>query len=204
METDDKGRLSIDLRPGGYGIFVNVPGFKKFTTHVNLEDAKGTQSIPVVLQVAGGSHVEVWAPADTLMLWTYPYHDAVRLSVSDLRAMPHTAVSFHDSHTNKDERYSGVPLANLLSKMGAPLGDGLRGEALALFVVATGSDGYRAVLSLAEADPSFHPGEILVADAMDGKPLDAHSGPFKLVVSEDKRPARAVRNLLSLELESAP
>jgi hypothetical protein len=36
---------------------------------------------------------------------------------------------------------------------------------------------------------------------MDGKPLDAHSGPFKLVVSEDKRPARSVRNLVSIELK---
>jgi hypothetical protein len=70
--------------------------------------------------------------------------------------------------------------------------------------VATGSDGYKAVLALGEVDPSFHPGEVLVADTMDGKPLDAHSGPFKLVVTEDKRPARSVRNLASIELKSVP
>jgi hypothetical protein len=38
---------------------------------------------------------------------------------------------------------------------------------------------------------------------MNGKPLDAHSEPFKLVVTEDKRPARSVRNLVSLELKTA-
>jgi hypothetical protein len=59
------------------------------------------------------------------------------------------------------------------------------------------------VLALGEIDPSFHPGEIIVADAMDRKPLDAHSGPFKLVVTEDKRPARSVRNLVSVELKPA-
>jgi hypothetical protein len=36
---------------------------------------------------------------------------------------------------------------------------------------------------------------------MNGKPLDAHSGPLKLVVTEDKRPARSVRNLTALELK---
>jgi DMSO/TMAO reductase YedYZ molybdopterin-dependent catalytic subunit len=69
-------------------------------------------------------------------------------------------------------------------------------------VVATGADGYRAVLALTKADPSFHPGAVLVADTMDGKPLDPHSGPFKLVVTEDKRPARSVHNLASIELKS--
>jgi DMSO/TMAO reductase YedYZ molybdopterin-dependent catalytic subunit len=59
------------------------------------------------------------------------------------------------------------------------------------------------VLALAEVDPAFHSGEVIVADEMNGKPLDAHSGPFKLIVTEDKRPARSVRNLVSIELKSA-
>lgn len=141
------------------------------------------------------------APADSLRLQA-PNHDPLRLTLADLKAMPHISATFHNSHTNADETYSGVRLADLLAKMGAPLGDQLRGKALADYVVATGSDGYEAVLALGEIDPSFHPGEVLVADAMDGKPLDAHSGPFKLVVTEDKRPARSVRNLVSIELKS--
>jgi DMSO/TMAO reductase YedYZ molybdopterin-dependent catalytic subunit len=117
--------------------------------------------------------------------------------------MPHITVTIHNSHTNADETYSGVRLADLLAKLGAPLGKDLRGEALSAYVVAHGSDGYEAVLALAEVDPSFHPGEVLIADLTDGKPLDAHSGPFRLVVTEDKRPARSVRNLVSIELKSA-
>lgn len=117
--------------------------------------------------------------------------------------MPHVTVTIHNSHTNVDESYSGVPLSDLLAKVGAPLGKDLHGEALADYVVANGSDGYKAVLALGEIDPSFHPGEVIVADSMNGKPLDAHSGPFKLVVTEDKRPARSVRNLTTIELKSA-
>ena len=42
-----------------------------------------------------------------------------------------------------------------------------------------------------------------MADKMNGKPLDAHNGPLMLVVSEDKRPARWVRNLVSIDLSAA-
>lgn len=133
---------------------------------------------------------------------TAPAHEPLRLSANELKGMTRITVTFHNSHTNADETYAGVRLAELLAKVGAPLGDGLRGKALASYVVATGSDGYRSVLSLGEIDPAFHPGEVVVADTMDSKPLDAHNGPFKLVVTEDKRPARSVRNLVQIEMKS--
>ena len=139
---------------------------------------------------------------DSLLL-VAPGRDQLRLSAAALKTMPHVTVTIHNSHSNADETYSGVLLAALLAKMGAPLGNDLRGEAFANYVVATGSDGYKAVLALAEVDSSFHPGDVIVADAMDGKPLEEHSGPFRLVVTEDKRPARCVRNLTKIELKSA-
>jgi hypothetical protein len=139
-----------------------------------------------------------------LVIVTDPDHGPATLTASALKAMPHVTVTICNSHTNADETYSGVRLSYLLARLGAPLGDELRGKALANYIVAKGSDGYKAVLALGEVDPSFHPGEVLVADTMDGEPLDAHSGPFKLVVTEDKRPARSVRNLVSIELKEAP
>jgi hypothetical protein len=44
---------------------------------------------------------------------------------------------------------------------------------------------------------------VLVADALDGKALGAKTGPFRLVVSEDKEPARSVRNLVKIEVKTA-
>jgi hypothetical protein len=151
-------------------------------------------------QAGSGSTAASTAIKPSLTLKS-PDHDAVELS--DLKSLPHISITVHNPHTNADETYSGVRLADLLAKIGAALGSNLRGAALARYIVATGTDGYKAVLALAEVDPSFHPGEVIVADAMDGKPLDEHNGPFKLVVTEDKRPARAVRNLVSIELRSA-
>jgi hypothetical protein len=132
-----------------------------------------------------------------------PSHPAATLSSDELKAMPHITVSLHNTHTNADETYSGVRVADILAKFGAPLGSDLRGKALADYVVATGSDNYKAALALGEIDPNFHTGEVIVADTMNGKPLDEHNGPLKLVVTEDKRPARSVRNLVSIELRSA-
>jgi len=157
--------------------------------------AAGTHSGPEVLP----------APSNQgLILLAYADHKPATLSAAELKALPHISVTIHNSHTSADETYSGVRLSDLLAKIGAPLGSELRGKALANYIVATGSDGYKAVLALGEVDPGFHPGEVLVADMMDGKPLDAHSGPLKLVVTEDKRPARSVRNLVSVELKEAP
>jgi DMSO/TMAO reductase YedYZ molybdopterin-dependent catalytic subunit len=141
--------------------------------------------------------------ADLLVL-AYPFHEPIGFSLAELKGLPHTTVTVHNSHTNADETYSGVRLADILAKVGAPLGTELKGDMLENYVVATGSDGYHAVLALPEVDPSFHPGEVLIAETMNGKPLDEHSGPLKLVVTEDKRPARSVRNLTTIELKSAP
>jgi hypothetical protein len=125
------------------------------------------------------------------------------VSLDALKALPHKTVTVHNPHENVDETYAGVPLIELLKQVGTPTGKDVRGKALAEYVVATGSDGYKAVLALAEIEPDFHPGDVLVADAMNGKPLDAKVGPFRLVVTDDKRPARSVRNLVSVELKAA-
>jgi hypothetical protein len=172
-----------------------------FITTSALPAQQGTT--PAASGAHSGPEAVAASSKDALTLLTYSDHKSIVLSAAELKALPHISLTIHNSHTNADETYSGVRLSDLLARIGAPLGGELRGKALAHYVVATGSDGYKAVLALGEVDPSFHPGEVLVADTMDGKPLDAHSGPFKLVVSEDKRPARSVRNLTSVELKDA-
>jgi hypothetical protein len=144
------------------------------------------------------------APAkDELRISARAYHEDLLLKAADLKAMPRTTITVHNEHSKADETYVGVRVSDVLTKMGAPLAKDLRGAALSGYLVATGSDGYVAVIALAEVDPSFHSGEVILSDTMNGAPLDAKSGPFKLVVTEDKRPARWVRNLISIELKSA-
>jgi hypothetical protein len=206
METDEKGQLELDLKPGSYAVFISAQGFKKNTLKIDVGgprsgDNEG-QLVPLVLQIGEtGGPVPVY-PKDSLVLTAEMYHLPVVLMAAEFQALTHITVSVHNGHTNADETYSGVPLATLLAMVNAPVEKELRGESLAVYVVATGTDGYSAVLSLAEVDPSFHGGQVLVADARDGQPL-GKNGPFQLIVSEDKHPARWVRNLDSIALQSA-
>lgn len=169
---------------------------------VYAEQGSATKSAaPSAEQNAAGSQQSA-QPKDTLLLTAGGNHAPITISLADFRALPHVAVTVHNTHADADETYSGVPLAALLAKLDAPLGEHLRGKALASYIVAAGSDGYSVVLSIAETDPSFHGGEILVADTRDGQPL-GKSGPFQLIVSGDKRPARWVHNLVSISLQDA-
>jgi hypothetical protein len=143
------------------------------------------------------------AVVDPILRLSVTPHHFESLNAADLRAFPHKTITYHNAHTNADETYSGVPLTDLLAKYGVPTGDKLHGKPLSDYIVATGSDGYKAVIALAETDPTFHPGDILVADTMGGRPIDPKDGPFRLIVSEDKRPARCVHNLVLIELRSA-
>jgi hypothetical protein len=206
METDEKGQLALDLNVGSYAAFVLAQGFKEGKLKINVGGLRGGDSqgqlVAVTLQLGDqGGPVAVYSK-NTLVLTAELYHVPVALTPAEFHALPHVTVMVHNGHTNTDESYSGVPLATLLAMVNAPTGKELRGESLAVYVIATGTDGYSAVLSLAEADPNFHGGQVLVADACDGRPL-GKNGPFQLIVSEDKHPARWVRNLDSIELQSA-
>ena len=126
----------------------------------------------------------------------------LRLTLNDLKSMPHTKVTAkgHDGSTHE---YEGVTLASLLSKAGAPQAGDLRGKSMSLCVVAEGSDGYRAAFSLAELDIDFANESVLVADTVDGKDLGPDQGPLRLVVPGDKRQGRWVRLLKSLSIVNA-
>jgi hypothetical protein len=206
LVTDDKGSIALQLKPGNYAIFVAVPGFRKATEHFDVsavEEANGVaQNLAVALQIAPTGSPTAIYPKDSLVLSAELYHETIAITPENFRALPHVDVKVHNSHRNVDETYSGVLLATLLAKVNAPMGKDLRGETMTTVVLAGGTDGYAVALSLAEADPDFHANQILVADLLDGKPL-GKNGPFQLVVPDDKRPARWVRNLNSISVRAA-
>jgi hypothetical protein len=121
------------------------------------------------------------------------------LSADDLMKMPRETVTVAEQDGSKVE-YEGVPLRDILIKAGAPLGNQLRGKALATYVLAKAHDGYQVLFALGELDASFGNEKIVVADKRDGKPLFGYQGPFRLVCPNDKAGARSVRMLETLEL----
>ncbi len=113
--------------------------------------------------------------------------------------MPRKTLKVTNPHEGTEDTYEGVLLSDLLKQAGVPSGKDLRGAALATYVVAEASDGYRVIFSIGEVDPDVHDSEILVADSINGAvAMGANLGPLRLVVPHDKRPARWVRMLQSL------
>jgi hypothetical protein len=129
-----------------------------------------------------------------------PAGETRTVTVAELAAMPRTRVSLSIHGTN--HVFDGVALTRLLASIGAPTGESLRGPALANIVIVSARDGYKVVLSLAETDPGVRASAIILADRVDGAPIDARDGPFRLVVENDLRPARSARMVERIEVRS--
>lgn len=117
-----------------------------------------------------------------------------------LATLPHTTIAVLNGHSGATETYSGVPLLTLLEPLGFPAKP--HGKDFRLYLVAQGADGYAVVYAMAEIIPEVHDATVLVADSMNGKPLGS-AGPFQLVSTGEKHPARWVRNLVSIRVETA-
>ena len=126
------------------------------------------------------------------------------VTAADMKEMPRATVQVVNAHSKKTEVYEGVPLALFLAKAGVPQGEQIRGRLVAAYVLVEAADGYRVVFSLAELDSSFLDSEVLVADTLDGAPIDGDEGPYKLVAPHDKRPGRWVRMVKSITVVQAP
>jgi hypothetical protein len=140
-----------------------------------------TAQVAAPLQVSFGAQSATWTP-------------------EALAALPPSTVTVNNENSKASETYSGVPLIDLLTRLGIKEKPGKKD--LLLYVVATGSDGYAVVYSIGEIMPFIHDAAVIVADSQDGKPLAA-TGPFELIASREKHPARWVRNLASIKVLSA-
>nr|WP_315595725.1 molybdopterin-dependent oxidoreductase [uncultured Cupriavidus sp.] len=99
-------------------------------------------------------------------------------------------------------QYTGVNLWDLVNAAGIKTNATIKNDLLRFYLVATGSDGYRVVVSLAEISPDFGNQPNMVAYAMNGTPL-TKSGFARLMVPGDAKAGRQVSNLVSLEIVSA-
>ncbi|HET6976061.1 MAG TPA: molybdopterin-dependent oxidoreductase [Pyrinomonadaceae bacterium] len=146
-------------------------------------NARGSTS-PVLLTVGG----EVSNP--------------VKLTADDLAKLPRRSVQAKD-HDGKDTAFEGIELSEVLKLAGVKFGEHLRSKELALFLVIDAADGYRAVFALPELDHAFTDRIILLADRRDGKPLAEKEGPLRIVIPDEKRQARWVRQATSLTIQRA-
>lgn len=118
--------------------------------------------------------------------------------LAKLQSLPATTVTVGNS------AYTGVSLWHLLDSVtGLRPDTSVKNPQNSMYVVGTGSDGYKAMVSVGEIHPSFGNRDALVAYAVDGQLLD-RNGMARLVVPGDARASRHVSNLVALEVFAAP
>lgn len=103
----------------------------------------------------------------------------------------------------KDHTYTGVELSAILQKAGVTIGNNLRGKNLTKYALVGAIDGYQVVFALAELDQDFTDRKIIITDTADGKPLTPAEGPFRVIVQDEKKPARCVKQVISIKIISA-
>lgn len=124
------------------------------------------------------------------------------LTPAQLHDLPQATALLHAG--DKATPYEGATLTGILREAGVPQGPRMHGDPMHAYVVVIGVDGYRVTLSLAEVDPEFRKGPVIVADAQGGAPLDEKHGPFRLIIGDDLKPWRAVHTVVRIEVRSAP
>ena len=126
----------------------------------------------------------------------------VKLSARDIAGLPHVTVKTKE-HSGEEATFEGVALIQILNIAGMELGEGLRGKALSTYLVVKASDNYQVIFTPPELDPAFTDRVVLLADKKNGSPLPPSEGPLRIVVPDEKRQARWVRNVISISVRHA-
>jgi hypothetical protein len=120
------------------------------------------------------------------------------LTRADIEALPHTNVTTGAPDT--PVTFAGVSLKAALEKSGVSFGESLRGKRLASCLLVEAADGYRVVFAMPEIDSAFTDKQIVLAFLKNGKSLDEKEGPYRIVVPDEKRMARWIRQVTTLKI----
>ncbi len=125
------------------------------------------------------------------------------LTADDLRS-DYAAQTFDITYPQPDgtevsTTYTGVLLVSLFSDAQVNFNADVKNDKLSMYIVATGADGYQAVIGWGEIDPDYGAQPVLVAYDEAGAATS-----LTLVVPGDAGSSRTVPDLVSLSLRDAP
>lgn len=157
-------------------------------------------TIPIVLLFTFWlNHLPAAAQTPGHLTLTGEVETPLTLTPSDFRLFQSLTRKAVD-RDGKTHEFSGVALIDLLVKAGVTTGGKLRGKNLTKYLLIEAADGYEVVFSLAEIDPEFTNQDILVAISKDNQPLPAGEGPFRIIVPNDKKHARWIREVSRIQV----
>lgn len=117
------------------------------------------------------------------------------ISMADFEKLPVAEVKGKDKD-GKEHVFKGATLFSFIQSFGIPAGS----KSFLKSILVTASDNYKVVFAFAEIDPEFTSQSIIIATSVDGKPLSKEEGPFRIVVPNDKKHARWIRQVTSIKV----
>ncbi len=124
-----------------------------------------------------------------------------KLTPADLSALKRQTVKVNDH--DKAAVFEGFALVDVLKLGGVEFGEKMRGKELAKFLLVKAADNYQVVFALAELEPTFTDKIVILADRRDGGPLAKTEGELRIVVPDEKKAGRWVRQVVSLKIVNA-
>lgn len=123
------------------------------------------------------------------------------LRSADFAKLPRREVK-SKTHEGAETNFSGVDLREALKLAGVKFGDEGKKTTLISYLIVEAADNYRVVFAMSELEPNFTDKTILLADLRDGKTLSKEEGRLRLVVPDEKKLARAVRQVVRIKVQS--
>jgi DMSO/TMAO reductase YedYZ molybdopterin-dependent catalytic subunit len=120
---------------------------------------------------------------------------------AELQTLPLASVT--TSFGGSPQVFTGIPLVGVLELAGLDSA-ARRGPGLANTVLVEATDAYRVAFGIADLDSAVTGRVLLLAFAVDGRPLPARDGPWRLVAGGDRHARRSVRQVTAVRVIEAP
>lgn len=137
--------------------------------------------------------------AETLLRVVTENDKTFELKAVDLTKPPRREVK-GKTHDGVEATFAGVELREVLKLVGVKFGKEAKGSHLNSFLIVEAADNYRVVFAMSELEADLTDKVILLADLRDGKQLSKEEGSLRLVVSDEKKQARWVRQVIVLRV----
>lgn len=141
----------------------------------------------------------VMSQSDTVSVYLHHSGCDTDVRLEKLRSLTLRSATIR-SHDGVKATYEGAWIKDVLA-LNCPSIAAIEKRTMVNSYVRVGSaDGYTALIALTECDSSFRERPVILAWKKNGQPLDGHDGPIQLIVPDDLRHARDVRQVRRLEM----
>ena len=180
---------------GGDWVPLTSDGFVRVTAPGDVKGGRYVSNlVNLDVRASGSTQTGAGGGVSTRFVVSGQVDKPMGFDLEALKGLPST------TQTVGGNAYTGVSLWTLLdSVVGISTNPDVKNDILGMYVVATGSDGYKSVFSMGELHPAFGNQPDFIAYELNGDALTGN-GFARLVVPNDVKAGRHVSNLVSLEV----